>query len=123
MRPDIPRLRGDIWDVEFDPAQPGEVAKTRPAVIVSNDGANRAALRARAGGVLVVVPITSNIANVLTFQTRLPADDLTGLTTESKTQPEQLRAVHVRRLVRRRGALNAEQQAALDAAITDHLAL
>lgn len=123
MRPDIPRLRGDIWDVEFDPAQPGAVAKTRPAVIVSNDGANRAALRARAGGVLVVVPITSNIANVLTFQTRLPADDLTGLTTESKTQPEQLRAVHVHRLVRRRGALNAEQQAALDAAITDHLAL
>lgn len=123
MSAGVPRLRGDVWDVEFDPAQPGEVAKTRPAVIVSNDGANRAALRARAGGVIVVVPITSNTANVLSFQTRLPADSATGLSAESKTQPEQVRAVHVRRLVRRRGSLDAEQQAALDAALADHLAL
>lgn len=123
MSRDIPRLRGDIWDVEFDPAQPGEVAKTRPAVIVSNNGANRAALRASAGGVLTVVPITSKVSRVMSFQTRLPADAATGLAAESKTQPEQLRAVHIRRLVRRRGSLDAEQQAALDAALLDHLAL
>lgn len=123
MSAEQPRLRGDIWDVEFDPAQAGEVAKTRPAVIVSNDGANRAASRASAGGVVVVVPITSKTSKVFGFQSRLPADAATGLVEESKTQPEQLRAVNIRRLVRRRGAIDAVQQAALDAALADHLAL
>jgi mRNA interferase MazF len=117
------KRRSEIWDVEFDPAQDGEVAKTRPAVIVSNDGANRAAGRAREGGVLVVVPITSNVRRVLPFQTALPADEHTGLACASKTQPEQLRAVHVRRFVGRRGSLSAEQQAALDTTLMDHLGL
>ena len=34
-------LRGEVWWVEFDPAVGSEVRKTRPAVIVSNDAANR----------------------------------------------------------------------------------
>ncbi|WP_349826889.1 type II toxin-antitoxin system PemK/MazF family toxin [Brevibacterium litoralis] len=123
MTLDAPKLRGDIWDVEFDPAQDGEVAKTRPAVIVSNNGANRAATAAREGGVFVVVPLTSNTRRVMSFQTRVPADAGNGLDTESKTHPEQLRAVHVRRLVRRRGRLGAEFQGHLDASLMDHLAL
>jgi mRNA interferase MazF len=117
------KLRCEIWDVEFDPAQDGEVAKTRPAVIVSNNAANRAADLAREGGVLVVVPTTTNTRQVLRFQTLLPADEHTGLGAASKTQPEQIRAVHLRRLVARRGSLSAEQVAALDAVITEHLAL
>lgn len=34
-------LRGEVWWVEFDPAVGSEIQKTRPAVIVSNDAANR----------------------------------------------------------------------------------
>jgi mRNA interferase MazF len=33
--------RGDIWWVNFEPAVGGEVHKERPAVIVSNDTANK----------------------------------------------------------------------------------
>ena len=33
--------RGDIWCVHFEAAVGGEVRKARPAVIVSNDAANR----------------------------------------------------------------------------------
>lgn len=33
--------RGDVWWVNFDPAVRGEVRKERPAVIVSNDAANK----------------------------------------------------------------------------------
>jgi mRNA interferase MazF len=33
-------LRGEVWWVDFDPARGGEIRKTRPAVIVSNDAAN-----------------------------------------------------------------------------------
>ena len=49
--------RGEIRLVDLEPGRGSEADKTRPAVIVSNDGANAAA--ARSGrGVLTVVPVT-----------------------------------------------------------------
>ena len=38
--------RGEVWWVAFDPAVGSEIRKTRPAVIVSNDAANRRLARA-----------------------------------------------------------------------------
>jgi mRNA interferase MazF len=50
--------RGEVWWVALDPTVGGEIGKTRPAVIVSNDRWNAANNRFQ------VVPITSNTRRV-----------------------------------------------------------
>ena len=113
--------RGDIWLVDFEPTVGSESARTRPAVIVSNDGANMAAGQSR-GGVVTVVPLTSNTSNVFAFQVLLEPDD-TGLHHLSKAQPEQVRSVSVSRLVRQVGSVPRSRMAGLDDALRLHLAL
>jgi mRNA interferase MazF len=113
--------RGEIRLVDLAPVRGAEADKTRPAVIVSNDGANLAA--ARLGrGVLTVVPVTSATDRVYPFQVLLPAAE-TGLSVDSKAQAEQVRAIAVERLGARLGALTPALMAALDEALRLHLAL
>ena len=50
--------RGSVWWVEFDPSVGSEIQKTRPAVIVSNDTANKYLAR------VVVIPLTSNVSRI-----------------------------------------------------------
>jgi mRNA interferase MazF len=113
--------RGEIRLVDLEPARGSEADELRPAVIVSNDGANGVA--ARLGrGVLTVVPVTSNVAQVHPFQVLLEAD-ATGLRVDSKAQAEQIRSVAVERIGRRVGRVPAGLMARLDEAMRLHLAL
>ena len=95
--------------------------KTRPAVIVSNDGANVAAERT-GQGVITVVPVTSNISRVYPFQVLLPAK-FTGLEHDSKAHAEQVRSISVERLGNAVGQVPQELMAELDEALRLHLAL
>jgi mRNA interferase MazF len=52
--------RGDIYLVDLDPTRGSASNKIRPAVIVSNDAANRTAERNQRG-VVTVVPVSSNV--------------------------------------------------------------
>lgn len=113
--------RGDIHLVDLDPVVGSEADKRRPAVIVSNEGANQAA--ARLGrGVVTVVPVTSNVERVYSFQVRLPAA-ATGLVRDSKAQAEQVRSVSVRRIGAHLGSLPQGLMLDLDEALRQHLAL
>jgi mRNA interferase MazF len=114
-------LRGEIRWVNLDPAHSGEANKQRPAVIVSNDGANTTA--ARLGrGVVTVVPISSSIDRVYPFQVLLPAPE-TGLDLDSKAQAEQVRSVSVERVTNRIGSVPAPLMLEVNDALRLHLAL
>jgi mRNA interferase MazF len=113
--------RGEIRLVDLNPVVGSEANKTRPAVIVSNDGANTAA--ARLGrGVLTIVPMTTNSDTIHPFQVLLEASD-TGLAEDCKAQAEQVRSVDVQRIGRRVGSVPATTMGNLDEALRVHLAL
>jgi mRNA interferase MazF len=113
--------RGEIRLVDLEPVRGAEASRRRPAVVVSNDGANLAA--ARLGrGVVTVVPVTSSTERVYPFQVLLAADE-TGLRNDSKAQAEQVRAVAVERVGARLGAVPPAVMAKLDEALRLHLAL
>ena len=50
--------RGEVWLVAFDPSIGGEIQKTRPAVILSNDTANASLNRVQ------VAPVSSQVARL-----------------------------------------------------------
>jgi mRNA interferase MazF len=113
--------RGEIVLVDLEPIRGSEAGKRRPAVIVSNDGANLTA--ARLGrGVVTVVPVTSNVERVYPFQVLLTADE-SGLPTDSKAQAEQVRSVSVERLGAPIGSVPPTLMGRVDDALRLHLAL
>ena len=113
--------RGEIRLVDLDPTRRSEANKRRPAVIVSNDGANTTAER-NGRGVITVVPVTSNVTRVYPFQVLLDATS-SGLDRDSKAQAEQVRSVDVQRVGTRIGALRRHLITELDEALRLHLSL
>ncbi len=114
-------LRGEIRMVDLDPVRGSEASKRRPAVIVSNDGANTTATQLQRG-VITVVPVTSNVARIYPFQVMLPAEQC-GLPRDSKAQAEQVRSIAVERVGRRIGQLPASLISDLEDALRLHLGL
>lgn len=113
--------RGEIWLADLEPVRGTEANKRRPVVIVSNDAANASADR-RGMGVVSVVPVTSSVATVFSFQVLLPAAE-TGLRRDSKAQAEQVRSLDVARLGPLLGRIPAGLMADVDEALRRHLAL
>ena len=114
-------LRGEIRVVDLDPVRISEVSKRRPAVIVSNDGANSTAARLGRGAV-TVVPVTSSVDRVYPFQVLLPSSE-SGLDRDSKAQAEQVRSISVDRVSGRIGVVPPALMHELDDALRLHLAL
>lgn len=113
--------RGEIRWVSLDPSLGSEAGKRRPAVIVSNDGANETA-GFLGRGVITVVPVTSNTTRVHPFQVLLPAAE-TGLPIDSKAQAEHLRSVDISRVGALIGNVSPRLQRTLDESLRVHLSL
>jgi len=113
--------RGDVVWVDLDPVRGSEANKRRPAVVMSNDGANRMA-QSLDRGVVTVVPVTSQTGKVYPFQVLLPAGSC-GLPQASKAQAEQIRSVAVQRIGKVAGRLGPAALIDLEDAMRLHLSL
>jgi mRNA interferase MazF len=113
--------RGDVVWVDLDPARGSEPDKRRPAVVVSNDGANRRA-QVLNRGFVTVVPVTSTTTRAYPFQVSLPAGSC-GLPRASKAQGEHVRSIAIERIGNVAGRLPADLLVELDSALRLHLGL
>jgi len=114
--------RGEVYLANLDPIRGSEANKTRPVVVVSHDALNRV-VEEQGRGVVTVVPLSSNVERVYSFQVLLPAE-VTGLSKDSKAQAEQVRALAFERLAPNpEGALPEHYMQALGEALKLHLAL
>jgi mRNA interferase MazF len=109
--------RGEIYWVGLDPVVGTEIARTRPALIISNDIGNQYAAR------VIVAPITSRHTDrVYPFEVAVQAAE-GGLPQMSKIVLDQIRAIDKRRLGQRIGVLTPERMREVDEAIRRSLAV
>ncbi len=105
--------RGEVWWVRFNtPSVGGEIKKKRPAVIVSNDAANKHLNRVH------VVPLTSNIEKLF------PSEAYVTLNSkQNKAIADQLTTVSKMRLLNKEGKLSAADLKKVERAIKTQLDL
>lgn len=104
--------RGEVWWVQFDPSIGSEVRKTRPALIVSNDAANRNLAR------VIVLPLTSNVSRVYPGETVVSVKGQ-----QSKVMADQIMTADKVRLRSQIATLSKAEMAAVDDIIRVQLAL
>jgi mRNA interferase MazF len=104
--------RGDVYWVRFDPSLGEEIQKTRPAIVISNNAANKALERVQ------VVPITSRTERVY------PGEALIEVRGEMrKAIASQLTTASKQRLGSKLGVLSPGDIARVETAVAVQLAL
>jgi mRNA interferase MazF len=104
--------RGEIWWISFGKALGGEIRKSRPAVIISNDDSNAILNRVQ------VLPITSRVRRIY------PSEALVHIGGKpNKAMADQIATADKKRIQRRIGRVTLDEMRAIEKAIRAQLAL
>ena len=107
----IQLIRGEIYLVNFEPTIGSEISKTRPALIVQNNIANKSS------PIIIIAAITSKFDDRLYPTEVLIEPPEGGLKTTSVILLNQIRSIDRQRFVRRIGEISLEKLGEVDRAI------
>ena len=112
MTPANAPLRGEVWWVAFESSTGGEIRRTRPVIVLSNDAANRQLNR------IQVVPVTSSVARLYPSEAYVTISGRQG-----KAMADQIATISKARLRDRLGRVEGNELAAVERAVRTQLGL
>jgi len=97
-------IRGEIWQIMFDPAKGAEVRKSRPAVVLNIPAVGRLPLR-------IVVPLTGwkDQWSTVPWLVKVKPTRRNGLTKASAADAFQVKSLSIDRFQSKLGELNADE--------------
>lgn len=107
--------RGDIWLVNFNPAQGSEQKGIRPAVIIQNDIGNEVSP-------VTIVAAISSVIKTYPINVAIKPDE-SGLERESVVKLNQIRTIDKKRLIKRLGRLDFPKMKEVNSALVLSLGL
>jgi mRNA interferase MazF len=108
--------QGCIYLARLDPALGGEIKKTRPVLVVSNNINNKF------NATVTILPLTSNVAKCYPFEVIVQSES-TGLPKDSKIKADQIRTIDKSRIIKKIGKVHPETLLKVMDAIKVHLSI
>ena len=115
MNRDVFLRRGDIWLVNFNPAQGSEQKGIRPALIIQNDVGNEVSP-------VTIVAAISSVTKTYPINVEIKPSE-SGLEKDSVVKLNQIRTIDKKRLIKRLGRLDSSKMKAVNSALMLSLGL
>ena len=106
--------KGEIYIASLDPTIGGEIKKTRPVIIASNNINNKYNLT------VTIIPITSNTERIYPFEVFVPKG-IGNLPKASKIKVDQIRTIDKSRIIKLIGELPVKYISDIHSALKIHL--